>query len=378
MLEFQASLRREAFKLNLEFSAPAPSVTALFGRSGAGKSTVVALLAGLLKPERGRIVLEEQVLFDSATGVNAPAEERAIACVFQDARLFPHLDVRANLRYGQHRVRGRPTPISEAEIVELLGLARLLERRVHELSGGEKQRVSLGRALLAQPRLLLLDEPLASLDAARRDEVLPYLERLRDEIRIPIVYVSHSFDEVLRLAEHVVLLEHGEVLASGPVARICLEPALHAIAGEGVMGSVLEGSVVNYDTDEGLATVKCGQLSLRVAVAAAPRERLRIFVPAGDVVIALNEVKEVSTRNVIPVEIVRLEPLEGSVLLHLEVGGRALLARVTHSAVRELRLAEEVRCYALVKAVAAQGRRFPGRGDRAPAGPGNQAPGERT
>ena len=358
MLEFQATLRREAFELNVEFLAPSPGVTTLFGRSGAGKSTIVALLAGLLTPERGRLVLEDQVLFDSAAGVNVATEERAIACVFQDARLFPHLDVHGNLRYGLRRVRGRPAPIDEREIVELLGLGPLLERRVHQLSGGERQRVSLGRALLAQPRLLMLDEPLASLDIARREEVLPYLERLRDEVRIPIVHVSHSFDEVLRLAEHVVLLEHGEVLASGSVSQICLEPVLHAIVGESVMGSVLEGSVVGYDPDEGLATVKCDDLSLRVAVAAAPRERLRIFVPAGDVVIALEEVKDVSTRNVLPVEIVRLQPLEGSVLLHLRSGGRALLARVTHSAVRELRLAEEVRCYALVKAVAAQGRRF--------------------
>ena len=365
MLEIQANLRRDAFELNVEFSTPTPGVTALFGRSGAGKSTVVALLAGLVRPERGRVVVDGQVLFDSASDVNVPTEERAIACVFQDPRLFPHLDVRGNLRYGQRRARGRPAPIREAEVVDLLGLARLLERRTHQLSGGEKQRVSLGRALLAQPRVLLLDEPLASLDAARREEVLPYLERLRDEVRIPIVYVSHSFDEVLRLAEQVVLLEHGAVLASGSLAQMCLEPALHAIAGEGVMGSILDGEVVSYDIGEGLASVRCGELSLRVALAAQPRERLRIFVPAGDVVIALNEVRDVSTRNVIPVEIVRLEPLEGSVLLHLRAGGAALLARVTHSSVRELRLAEEVRCYALVKAVAAQGRRV----ERRRAGP---------
>jgi molybdate transport system ATP-binding protein len=172
----------------------------------------------------------------------------------------------------------------------------------------------------------------------------------------------------LRLAEHVILLEHGAVLASGSVAQMCLEPALHAIAGEGVMGSILEGEVANYDIGEGLATVRCGELNLRVAVTAAPRERLRIFVPAGDVVIALSEVRDVSTRNVIPVEIVALEPLEGSVLLHLRAGGAALLARVTHSSVRELRLAEEVRCYALVKAVAAQGRRIERRAERAPDG----------
>ncbi len=359
MLEFDCYLRRGAFDLEAAFSVITPGVTALFGRSGSGKSTVIALLAGLLEPERGRIVLDETTLLDTRAGLRVATEERAIGCVFQDARLFPHLNVRNNLHYGLRRVRGRPAPIRLDIIVDLLGLDALLERRVGELSGGERQRVALGRALLAQPRLLLLDEPLASLDAERRDEVLPYLERLRDELRIPIIYVSHDFDEVLRLAEQVVLLDRGRVSACGPLQQICLSEPLHAIVGPGVIGTLLDATVQRVPAEERLATVACNGLSLRVAL--GPIEsgsRVRLYVPADDVLIALEAPRGVSARNVLPVEVARLEPLNGSALVHLTASGTPLLARVTHSAVRELELAPGKRCFALVKAVAAQGRRF--------------------
>ena len=366
MLEFDCSLRQGHFSLEVAFSAPSPGVTALFGRSGAGKSTVVSLLSGLLVAARGRIVLEGTVLFDSAAGVNVPAEHRAVGCVFQDARLFPHLDVRHNLEYGLRRVRGRQAPIRFDAVVDLLGLAALLARRIRELSGGERQRVALGRALLAQPRLLLLDEPLASLDAERRDEVLPYLERLREQLGIPIVYVSHDFDEVLRLAEHLVLLDRGRIVASGPLREMCLSEELHAIVGASVIGSVLEGIADRIDAAERLATIRCDELSLRVALAQIePGSRVRLYVPADDVLIALEPPRHVSARNILSVEITRLEILNGSVLVHLAVAGTTLLARITHSAVRELDLKAGKRCFALVKAVAAQGRRF----DRRAVGP---------
>ncbi len=363
MLEFDCRLRRGGFELEAAFSVATPGVTALFGRSGAGKSTVISLLAGLMTPERGRIVLDEVTLLDTRAGLDVPAEERATGCVFQDPRLFPHLDVRNNLRYGLRRVRGRPAPIRFEAIVELLALGALLDRRTRELSGGERQRVALGRALLAQPRLLLLDEPLASLDAERRDEVLPYFERLRDELRIPIIYVSHDFDEVLRLAEQVVLLDHGRVSAAGQLQQICLSAPLHAIVGPGVIGTLLEGRVQRVDSTERLAHLSCGALSLRVALGAIePGSRVRLYVPADDVLIALEAPRAVSARNVLPVVITRLEPLDGSVLVHvIAAASQPLLARVTHSAVHELGLAPGKPCFALVKAVAAQGRRFDGR-----------------
>jgi molybdate transport system ATP-binding protein len=359
VLEFDCALKRGDFSLEVAFSAPSPGVSALFGRSGAGKSTIVALLSGLLTPARGRIVLDGTVLLDTAAGLDVPAEERAVGCVFQDARLFPHFNVRHNLEYGLRRVRGRQSPISFEAVVELLGLPALLARRSRELSGGERQRVALGRALLAQPRLLLLDEPLASLDAERRDEVLPYLDKLREQLGTPIVYVSHEFDEVLRLAEHLVLLDRGRRLASGPLGEMCLSEHLHAIVGAGVAGTVLEGIAESVDAAERLVTIRCGELSLRVALGQLePGSRVRLYVPADDVVIALEAPRHVSARNVLPVEITRLEILDGSVLVHLAAAGTALLARITHSAVRELDLRAGKRCFALVKAVAAQGRRF--------------------
>ncbi len=359
MLEFDCKLRRGEFDLEAAFSVTTPGVTALFGQSGSGKSTVIALLAGLLAPERGRIALDAATMLDTRTGVSVATEERAIGCVFQDAHLFPHLNVRNNLRYGLRRVRGRPAPIRLDAIVELLGLGALLERRVRELSGGERQRVALGRALLAQPRLLLLDEPLASLDVKRRDEVLPYLERLRDELGIPIIYVSHDFDEVLRLAEQVVLLERGRVSACGSLQQICLSEPLHAIVGPGVIGTLLDATVQRVSPEERLASVICGSLSLRVALRAfEPGARVRLYIPADDVLLALEAPRSVSARNVLPVDVTRLEPLNGSVLVRLTASGTPLLARVTHSAVRELELAPGKHCFALVKAVAAQGRRF--------------------
>lgn len=212
---FLAKLRKRLGELDLEveFCRDAPGVTALFGPSGAGKTSVVGMLAGLTRPDAGRVELDGRALYDSATGVNLPPEKRRVGYVFQEGRLFPHLSVRANLRYGQ-----RLTPPGQAwadfeQVVEMLGLEPLLRRRPGRLSGGEKQRVAIGRALLASPRLLLLDEPLASLDAQRKDEVLHYLGRLRGRMAIPVIYVSHQPEEIVALADAVVHIQAGRVTA---------------------------------------------------------------------------------------------------------------------------------------------------------------------
>ena len=201
-LAIDIALSRPGFTLEVAFDSPG-GVTALFGRSGAGKSTIAGMLAGLIRPDRGRITVDGDVLVDRSAGIFVPPHRRRIGSVFQDGRLFPHLSVRRNLLYGAwfagRRVTGRPLD----DIVDLLGIGPLLDRRPATLSGGEKQRVAIGRALLMGPRLLVLDEPLAALDQARKDEILPYLERLRDETRLPMVYVSHSRDEVVRLADQI-------------------------------------------------------------------------------------------------------------------------------------------------------------------------------
>jgi molybdate transport system ATP-binding protein len=200
-------------------------VTALFGESGAGKTTLVNLIAGLLQPDQGRIAIDDVVFVDTAEGIAMPAHRRGVGYVFQEGRLFPHLSVRGNLTYGMRFARGRSGP-SLDDIATLLGIGALLDRRPGDLSGGEKQRVAIGRALLAAPRLLLMDEPLASLDRKRKAEILPYIERLRDEVRLPIVYVSHAADEVARLADDVVVLASGNVVAHGrPAAVLTSLPA---------------------------------------------------------------------------------------------------------------------------------------------------------
>ena len=218
-LSADIELRAGEFHLSTRFELGG-GVTALFGASGAGKTTLVNVIAGLVRPDAGRMVLDGEVLFDSAQRIFVPAERRRFGYVFQEGRLFPHLSVRRNLLYSRWFDRSTHAPEEFAHVVDLLGLAGLLERRPAMLSGGEKQRVALGRALLARPRLLLLDEPLASLDAARREEILAYLERLRDELALPMVYVSHVVEEVRRLASQVLVLSAGRVSAAGPVGEV--------------------------------------------------------------------------------------------------------------------------------------------------------------
>lgn len=216
MLEVQAEKQLGEFSLNVSFTSDT-TATALFGPSGAGKTSVINMIAGLVAPERGRIVLDGDVLFDSGTGTNVPAWRRRLGYVFQEGRLFPHFSVKRNLDYGRW-ISGRARdPKQFSHVIELLDIGHLLDRRPGKLSGGERQRVAVGRALLMQPRLLLLDEPLASLDAARKYDILPYLERLRDEAHVPLIYVSHNAAEIKRVANRVVRLESGKVVETGGI-----------------------------------------------------------------------------------------------------------------------------------------------------------------
>lgn len=361
MLRVDVSKRRGDFSLEARFTASSPGVTALFGRSGCGKSTLISLIAGLLHPDTGRITLGDDVLVDSEKNIDLDARHRRVGVVFQDARLFPHLDVQANLLYGARRVpRGSPTPFGRDEIIGLLGLESLLTRRPHELSGGEKQRVSMGRALLSQPRLLLLDEPLASLDLARREEVLPYLEKLRDQFSIPIVYVSHQFEEVLRLATRVVLLDAGRVVAEGDVATLSRDARLRAIVGADAVGAVLSGEILRLD-GSGLAVLRVGDTELAVETAAAtPGQRMQIQVLARDVIIATEAPRGLSVRNAVPARVLSVTPDSGrAVLVELDIGhGATLLARITERACDELAIKTDKPVWALVKAVSLRGHVF--------------------
>jgi molybdate transport system ATP-binding protein len=341
MLEFDARCRVGTFALDTRFSTGA-GITALFGRSGAGKSTVLNLIAGLAAPASGRIVVGGRELYDSAKGIDLPPHARRVGYVFQEGRLLPHLTVRRNLRYGSFFNRNEKPLSSFAHVVELLGLGHLLERRPGALSGGEKQRVAIGRALLANPEVLLLDEPLASLDAPRKAEILYYIERLRDEVRAPIVYVSHSLDEVVRLADTIVLLSEGRALASGPVRAMMARPELRPYLGRHEGGAVIEARVAAQDLDNGLARLEFAGGALEIPdVDALPGEAVRVRVRARDVSIALAR----PTGAEVGAE-------EGPSLdVRLDLGGTPLIARITRKSAAELGLRPGLPVFALIKSV---------------------------
>jgi molybdate transport system ATP-binding protein len=360
VLEVSVLKQLQGFRLEATFTAPTPGIIALFGRSGSGKSTLTNLISGLLTPDAGAVSLDGERLTDVRRGIVVPVERRRIGYVFQDPRLFPHLSVAGNLRYGERRRRAAPRVTGFDEVVALLALEPLLQKKPRQLSGGERQRVSLGRALLSQPRLLLLDEPLASLDVARREEVLPYLVTLRDRLSIPMVYVSHQFEEVLRLATHLVLLEAGQVLAEGPVDEMSLYPVLQGIIGPDLVGAVIEGLVTRVNAETGSAELAVGSGSLQVSLRDAPvGARVRLQLLARDVILATQPVQGLSVRNALASTVIAIsEDVFGAVLVRVDVGGPIVLARITQDARRALKLRPGDAVWTLVKAVSTRGHTF--------------------
>ncbi len=358
MIEVDVRRRLERFTLDVRFACAETGVVALFGRSGAGKTTVVNMLAGLERPDSGRIAVAGRTLFDSARGIDVAPERRRLGYVFQDGRLFPHLSVRGNLRYG---IRGRNDAerrIGFDQVVGLLGLEGLLDRRPHRLSGGECQRVAIGRALLASPRLLLMDEPLASLDAPRKDEILSFIERLRDELAIPIVYVSHIMDEVIRLADEMVVLSDGRVAAVGPVEEMTSRLDLRPLTGRYEAGAVLGTRVEAHDDGFDLTYLAFPGGRLSVSRLDLPvGAKLRVRIRARDVSLALEAPRRSSTLNVFSGAVVDISSEPGpQVDVLLDVGNpeekSSLWARITRKSAHQLGLAPGTPVYALVKAVA--------------------------
>ena len=355
VLDVSFTARAGSFPLDVAFTADAP-VTALFGRSGAGKSSILNVLAGLMKPDRGRIVCAGAVLFDSDEGIDVPVEARRIGYVFQDALLFPHMSILRNLAYGMARrgadADGEPL-IAFDRAVELLDLGSLLERSPSTLSGGETQRVAIARALLSNPRLLLLDEPLAGLDASRRHEILATIERLRDTLKLPIVFVSHAVGEVTRLADTMVIVAGGKVLATGEVEAVMNRLDLRPHTGRYEAGSVITCTVDAHDAQYGLTLLRFdgGGFSLP-QVDAAIGERVRIRIRARDVTLAAIRPSRISTRNILEGTVSAITDETGAVLdVAVDVGHARLLARVTRQAKDELDLKVGNAVFALVKAI---------------------------
>lgn len=337
------------FRLDASFDAPA-GLTVLFGRSGSGKTTIVNAVAGLLRPQDGRIVIDGTVLSDSNRGLFLPPHRRGIGYVFQDSRLFPHLSVRQNLLYGHwFTARGRQSEL--ARIVDMLGIGHLLSRRPTALSGGERQRVSLGRAILSHPRLLLMDEPLAALDQTRKQDILPYLECLRDQAGLPILYVSHSPAEVARLATTVVLMDQGRVAAAGPVAALLSDPLVAPILGLAEAGAILSARVEAQEADGLTRLWTTGGPLFMPCIAARIGTALRLRILARDVMIATAPPQGISALNVVPARVRDLTDVAGGVMVRLDAGDQVILSQVTARSARALRLAPGKPVHAVLKAV---------------------------
>jgi len=366
VLEVDIAHRLAAFELDIHFRT-GRGLTALFGRSGAGKTSVVNAIAGLIRPERGRIVVDGSVLIDTERGIRAPAHRRRVGYVFQEGRLFPHLTVRQNLLFGRWFARDSAPASRLEDVVDLLGIAPLLDRRPGRLSGGEKQRVAIGRALLASPRLLLMDEPLAALDAGRKDEILPYLERLRDQASVPIVYVSHSVAEVTRLANTIVLISDGRVRAVGPVQEVMGRAELYPLAGRFEAGAVLAVRVAAHDARWRLTELTGAFGKLMVPLLDAPiGTALRVRIRARDVILALTPPIGISALNVLAGRVEALVPIEeGALEVELRLGGERLLARVTRRSGEALGLVPGRQVFAVIKTVAIDRRSLGRQGEAA-------------
>ncbi|MEO1092040.1 MAG: molybdenum ABC transporter ATP-binding protein [Pseudomonadota bacterium] len=355
-LAVDVGIRRSPFHLNARFAVDEPGVTALFGPSGAGKSTLVQAIAGLIRPERGRIVIDQEVVFDAAERIAVPAWRRRAGYVFQDGRLFPHLTVEGNLRFGARRHRGAGAEPAFRAMVELLGLDGLLARRPRSLSGGEKQRVALGRALLANPRILLLDEPLSALDEGRKGEILPFLARIRDDTQVPIVYVTHSLDELTRLADTLVILDRGEVVATAPVAEALADLELLPYTGAYDAGAIVTAEIDSHDRADQLSLLAFDGGRLWVPLLdQAPGAPVRARVRARDVVVALSEPADSSANNLVPATVSGWREGAGAhVDLQLRAGSATLLARITRRSFRRLGLASGTPVVAVIKAVSVE------------------------
>ena len=344
--------RFDGFPLKAAFDA-GPGVTALFGPSGSGKTTLTNAIAGLLTPDQGRIALGGDVLLDRAQGICLPAARRRIGVVFQEGRLFPHLTVARNITFGARYAPAGAPGLNADAIMAMLAIKALMDRRPRSLSGGEKQRVAIARALLMRPRLLLMDEPLAALDGPRKDEILPYLERLRDSGAVPIVYVTHSVAEIARLADRIVVLREGRVLRQGDVTDVLSDPAMVPLIGVREAGSVLMARVVEQNPG-GLGRLEIGGGELRLpGIEAGVGKTVRVRVLAQDVLISLNRPVGLSSRNILPAVVEEVHRGDGpGVALSLCIGPSRLLARITADAMDELSLQPGTLCFAVIKATA--------------------------
>jgi len=348
VLELNFSQTLGTHRLQVAESLPASGITAIFGVSGAGKTSLINAISGLTRPDQGRIVLNERVLYDAEKKICLPPEKRRVGYVFQDARLFPHYNVLGNLRYGMAKSMAGQFD----KLVTLLGIEPLLDRLPGGLSGGEKQRVAIGRALLTAPELLLLDEPLASLDIPRKRELLPYLQRMAREINIPVLYVSHSLDEILHLADKVMVLEAGTVKAFGNLEDVWGSSVMNPWLPQEQQSSILKVSVLEHHPHYAMTALALGDQHIWVNKLDKPLQTaVRIRIQATDVSLVLQPSSNTSIRNTLRAKVVQNYDLDGQVEVQLDVGGRTLWARISPWARDELNIKPGLWLYAQIKSV---------------------------
>jgi molybdate transport system ATP-binding protein len=353
ILDVDIRHRQGSFALETRFRSDG-RLTALFGPSGSGKTTIVNAIGGLVRPDHARIAVQGRVLVDTKQNIVIPKHKRRIGYVFQEGRLFPHLNVRHNLLFGRWFTQRGKRKAGFDQVVDLLGIGHLLDRRPSTLSGGEKQRVAIGRALLADPQLLLMDEPLASLDEARKSEIYPYIERLRDESGVPIVLVSHSVAEIARLATSVIVLSEGRVMASGPATEVLRHTSFFAQEGRAEAGALIEAQVSRHDEAYDLTVLRARAGTLSVPRLPHPvGTSLRVRMRARDIILSLKAPEGLSALNVLPGFISSIDDAEGSsVDVQLDCGGDPVVARVTRKSVEELGLKPGLAVHAIIKSIA--------------------------
>ena len=341
------------FLVNTSFSGPESGVTALYGPSGAGKTSVINMVSGLISPDKGHISVKDLCLFDSEKGINLPPERRRIGYVFQDGRLLPHLSVRGNLTYGLKLTPPGQRFVTFGSVVELLGIGHLLNRRPSRLSGGEKQRVAIGRALLTSPAMLLMDEPLASLDASRKSEVLPFIMRLSREYKIPILYVSHLIDEILNLADHLVIMNMGHVAASGDPEDLLSRPDLQEHVAKDEHGTVISAIVDEPLDRTGLTKLRFGKHFLIVPPVESPKgTRLRVRIAARHVGLAIKRPSGTSFQNIFEGKVEEIIDNHGPFVdVHVDIG-HLLLARLSRQSCIRLNISVGQQVFAMIKTVA--------------------------